>query len=108
MIEEIHDRANPDIGREWMRLMRQGNFEEAWKLSDRVLRSRAGAPCHHLPRHLQYVWDGAPVDGKRVLVRCYHGLGDTIQLIRYAPLLKRVGVRTIVWAQARLIPLLGN
>ena len=65
--------------------MRRGAFEAAWAISDAVLRARAGVPCWHWPRHLQYIWDGTPLTGKRVLVRCYHGLGDTIQFIRYAP-----------------------
>jgi hypothetical protein len=65
-----------------------------------------GAPCWNLPRHLQHVWSGAPLTGKRVLVRCYHGLGDTIQFIRYAALLKQVAAETIVWAQPELLPLL--
>jgi hypothetical protein len=89
-----------------MRHMRRGEFEAAWEISDVALRSRAGVPRWHLPRHLQYVWDGTPLDGKRVLVRCYHGLGDTIQFIRYAPLVKAVAAEVIVWAQPRLIPLL--
>ena len=90
----------------WMRHMRMGAFEEAWKFSDKVLESRAGQPCWHWPRHFQYVWDGRALAGKRVLVRCYHGLGDTIQFIRYAPLLKAIAAKVIVWAQAPLIPLL--
>ncbi|MFD2245329.1 glycosyltransferase family 9 protein [Pontibacter ruber] len=95
--------VTPDI---WMQHMRRGAFEEAWKHSDLVLRSRAGAPCWHLPRHLQYIWNGKSLEGKRVLVRCYHGLGDTIQFIRYAPLLKAIAAKVIVWAQPPLLPLL--
>jgi hypothetical protein len=86
--------------------MRCGAFEEAWKCSDAVLKSRAGKPCCHLPRHFQYIWDGSSLEGKRVLVRCYHGLGDTIQFIRYAPLVKTVAAEVTVWAQPPLIPLL--
>jgi hypothetical protein len=44
--------------------------------------------------------------GKRVLVRCYHGLGDTILFSRYMPLLKSRAREVIVWAQPKLIPLL--
>ncbi|TDH25259.1 ADP-heptose--LPS heptosyltransferase [Segetibacter sp. 3557_3] len=91
---------------DWMTYMRRGQFEEAWKFSDEVLQSRAGTPCWHLPRHLQYVWDGSSPEGKRVLVRCYHGLGDTIQFIRFMPMLKSVAKEVIVWAQPDLIPLL--
>ena len=57
----------------WMNYMLQGRWEEAWKISDAVLREHAGKPCWHLPRHQQYIWDGSSLDGKRVLVRCYHG-----------------------------------
>jgi hypothetical protein len=91
---------------EWMRCMRAGDFDGAWRVSDAVLRDAAGVPCWHLPRHQQWIWDGTPLAGKRVLVRCYHGLGDTIQFIRYAPLLKRIAAEVIVWAQPALIPLL--
>lgn len=90
----------------WMQHMRSGAFEEAWKLSDAVLKERAGQPCWHWPRHLQYVWDSSSLEGKRVLVRCYHGLGDTIQFARFMPRLKAVASEVIVWAQEPLIPLL--
>lgn len=93
---------------DWMRCMRRGEFEAAWRISDQVLRSRAGQTCWHLPRHLQWVWDGTPLDGKRVLVRCYHGLGDTIQFLRFLPLLKQIAAEVIVWAQPELIPLVRN
>jgi hypothetical protein len=90
----------------WLHHMRRGDFAAAWQHSDQDLAARAGQPCWHLPRHLQYVWDGRPLAGQRVLVRCYHGLGDTIQFIRYMPLLKAIGAEVIVWAQAELLPLL--
>jgi len=69
--------------------MRRGDFEAAWALGDREL-SRPPAPdAFTRPRHLQQIWDGRPIDGRRVLVRCYHGLGDTIQFARLLPLLAR-------------------
>ncbi|HEY0151540.1 MAG TPA: glycosyltransferase family 9 protein [Longimicrobium sp.] len=92
----------------WMRHMRGGDFEAAWRVSDAVLRGRAGTSCAHWPRHEQWVWNGAPLDGKRVFVRCYHGLGDTLQFIRYMPRLRKVAREVIVWAQPELIPLLST
>lgn len=92
----------------WMRHMRSGQFEKAWEHSDAVLKSRAGQPCWHWPRHFQYIWDGTPLHDKRVLVRCYHGLGDTIQFIRYIPLVKAIASEVIVWAQKELLPLLES
>jgi len=102
MSQEIQE-DSPDL---WMQHMRTGAFEEAWKKSDADLKARVGKPCWHLPRHFQYIWNGTTLENKRVLVRCYHGLGDTIQFIRYVPLLKAIAARVIVWAQASLIPLL--
>jgi hypothetical protein len=96
----------PATSQLWIQQMRRGAFEEAWKITDADVKARAGNPCWHLPRHFQYIWDGSSLQGKRVLVRCYHGLGDTIQFIRYAPLLKKMAREVIVWAQAALIPLL--
>ena len=52
------------------------------------------------------VWDGTPLDGKRVLVRCDHGLGDTIQFVRYAPLIAAIADQTAWWVPQQLIPLL--
>src|ERR1051325_8105906 len=102
MSHDLHD----DTSNMWMRYMRRGEFEEAWKFSDADLKSREGKPCWHLPRHFQYIWNGTSLKGKRVLVRCYHGLGDTIQFIRYMPLVKAIAAEVIVWAQQPLIPLL--
>ena len=97
-----------DAGAAWMTHMRRGDFAAAWEVSDAVLRGRAGTSCAHWPRHQQWVWNGEPVDGKRVLVRCYHGLGDTLQFIRYAERLGAVAREVAVWAQPELIPLLST
>jgi hypothetical protein len=88
--------------------MRRGAWADAWAVSDAVLATRAGTPCWHLPRHQQWAWDGTPVDGRRVLVRCYHGLGDTLQFIRFAPEIRARAAQLIVWAQPALIPLLES
>ena len=85
--------------------MRRGDFDRAWKISDALLAIKRD---ENLPRWFQSVWDGRSVVGKRVLVRCYHGLGDTIQFIRYARLLKAIAAEVIVWVQPSLIPLLRS
>ena len=92
-----------DLASSWMAAARAGDFRRAWQIADRALALRDGATCWHLPRHEQWVWDGRPLDGRRVLVRCYHGLGDTIQYARFLP---RVQANVVVWAQAELLPLL--
>ena len=70
---------------DWFHYMRTGDFEAAWRLSDALRATEPPASHRHTPRHLQRIWDGTPLHGRRVLIRCYHGLGDTVQFIRYAP-----------------------
>jgi hypothetical protein len=101
----INDPPNNDL---WFEAMRRGEFAAAWKISDALLPATRKQDHRVLPRHEQNIWDGRSVAGKRVLVRCYHGLGDTIQFIRYAALLKRIAAEVIVWMQPSLIPLLHS
>ena len=90
--------------------MKRGEFGAARSISDIFLRSHLAAPraATDVPRHQQLIWNGASLQGKRVLVRCYHGLGDTIQFVRYVPLLKEIAAHVTVWAQRSLIPLLST
>lgn len=90
--------------------MLRGDFAAAWSISDRVLRERIalGEPCDHWPRHEQYVWRGGSLRDLRVLVRCYHGLGDTIQFVRLLAPLRAETRRTILWAQPALCELLAS
>lgn len=105
MHAETELEATPEA---WLAHMRRGDFAAAWEVSDRILEARGGAPTWHLPRHAQSVWGGEPLEGRRVLVRCYHGLGDTIQFIRYAPLVASVAQELTVWAQPALLRLLAT
>jgi hypothetical protein len=94
----------------WTAAMRRGDFAAAWQVSDAVLRERVASctTCWHWPRHRQFVWTGGALEGRRVLVRCYHGLGDTLQFIRFAEPLSRLARRVVVWAQPALMPLLRS
>jgi hypothetical protein len=89
----------------WTAAMRRGDFTRAWQICDAHLAARLarGDPKHVGPRHLQNIWDGSPLAGKRVLVRCYHGLGDTVQFIRFAAPLRRIASEVILWVQPHLL-----
>jgi hypothetical protein len=86
--------------------MRRGEFELAWQISDSVLRERLSIPSNYRPRKTKSLWTGTPLAGKRVSIHCHHGLGDTIQFIRHAPLLQAKTAELTVWAQSTLITLL--
>lgn len=49
----------------------------------------------HPPAFLQPVWDGSSLRGKTILLYAEQGLGDTIQFVRYAPLVKEKGGQVI-------------
>jgi ADP-heptose:LPS heptosyltransferase len=94
----------------WMAAMRRGDFARAWATSDRVLADRIARNGFDftLPRHRQAIWNGRPLAGKHVLVRCYHGLGDTIMFIRFAKRLRAIARSVTVWVQPLLMPLVAR
>jgi hypothetical protein len=66
-------------------------FEWRWKKKD--------TPPRAFP---QPVWDGAPLDGRTILLHAEQGLGDAIQFIRYAELVKRSGGAVVLECPAKL------
>ncbi len=53
-------------------------------------------------------WDGSDLTGKTILLYAEQGFGDTLQFIRYLPLVQALGGRVMVECQAELIPLLAQ
>jgi hypothetical protein len=95
---------------DWVAAIRAGDFERVWRIADRDLAAlgRAGPIKHEGPRHLQRIWRGEPLQGRRILVRCYHGLGDTLQFARFLLPLRRLAREVIVWCQPELLSLIGE
>jgi tetratricopeptide (TPR) repeat protein len=56
-------------------------------------------------RFEQPMWDGGPLHGRTILAWAEFALGDSIQCLRYLPLLKELGARVVVECQATLAPL---
>jgi hypothetical protein len=98
------------IFRQWSDALRRNDFDRAWELSDRSLSEycRSGAPKYAGDRHEQRIWRGEDLRNKLVLVRCYHGLGDTIQFIRFAKPLRQIAREVVVWCQPELVPLVRD
>lgn len=93
----------------WAKYMRNGDFESAWKVRDSSLQLNGDKSTWHQPRHLQLIWNGkTTLEKKKVLIRCYHGLGDTIQFIRYVPIVNKIASETVTWVQPELIRLLST
>ena len=86
--------------------MRRGDFEEAWQISDSIVRERVSTPLGRREGRAKCLWDRTALSGKHVWIRCHHGLGDTIQFARYVPLVKATAAEVTVCTQTTLISLL--
>ncbi len=81
-----------------------GNFAEGWPEYEWRWRNKPSrSPAFDIPR-----WNGEPLLGKSILLHSEQGLGDTIQFVRFAPLIKKLGARVIVECQSRLRELLAS
>ncbi len=61
-----------------------------------------------MPPFPQPLWDGSPLGGRTILVHAEQGLGDSLQFIRFAPLVKERGGRVLVRCRAPLFKLLAS
>ncbi|WP_263385650.1 glycosyltransferase family protein [Granulicella arctica] len=72
----------------WQLNMSAGDFEQAWQASDRIHARNTPDP-HRF-------WTGESIEGKDIVVRSLRGLGDAVQMFRYAPQL-RAQARSVTW-----------
>lgn len=59
-------------------------------------------------RYRQRRWKGDELDGRTLLLYAQHGLGDTLQFVRYVPRVAKYGGRVVLQVQSQLLPLLGE
>ncbi len=81
-------------------LMR-GDFARGWPEFESRLRTQYALPPHPQPR-----WHGEGLGGRRILIHHEWGMGDTLQFVRYAPLVEARGGEVILEVPGRLVPLL--
>lgn len=81
-----------------------GDFEAGW--SEYRWRWRVGDLQRPLTR--TPVWDGSPVMGKSILLTAEQGIGDTLNFVRFAEILRDAGAKTVVYAQTPLLALLQS
>ncbi len=94
-----HANARSGLG---ILLLMRGNFGEGWDEYEWRLRSseRKG------PRFPESPWPGDNPAGKHIYVQAEQGFGDTLQFVRYIPLLASRGASVTLRAHQQLVTLL--
>ena len=88
-------------------LLTLGDFDAGWK--EYEWRWKTAAFARQRRPFQSGPWLGEqPVSGKTILLHAEQGFGDTIQFIRYAPLLARQGAKVVCEVQAELRPVLSQ
>lgn len=72
-------------------------YEWRWQTGDLVM-----------PPFVQPLWDGSPMAGRTILLHAEQGLGDTLQFIRYAALIRQQGSMVVFDCPRALVRLLAG
>jgi tetratricopeptide (TPR) repeat protein len=95
--------ANAHWNRSLVQLL-QGDFQRGWSEYEWRWQMRRSPPRPFS----QPLWEGGPLQGRTILLHAEQGLGDTIQFIRYAELVKQQGGTVVVESQRPLVSLLAS
>jgi len=93
--------AHYNLSMLWLLL---GNFEQGWPEYEWRWRTKDYSSA---PRP-QPAWDGRPLDGKTILLHAEQGLGDTLQFIRYAAMVKQRGATVVAECPPALLDVLAG
>jgi tetratricopeptide (TPR) repeat protein len=81
-----------------MALLLTGHYTEGW--TEYEWRRRLQDRSRY--EFVQPVWDGSDISGKTIFLYAEQGFGDTIQFVRFAPLVAERGARVIIECQKEL------
>ncbi|MCC8961266.1 tetratricopeptide repeat protein [Bradyrhizobium sp. Pear76] len=85
-------------------LFARGDWLAAW--AEFEWRLKEPQVSKHLLSTDRPQWKGEDLAGKTILLQFEQGFGDTLQFVRYAPMVKARGGRVILRAQGPLLPML--
>jgi len=109
LFDYIRARQLNDATADWNLALLQmltGNFEAGWAGRESRWR-KSDAPPY--PKFSQPMWLGKePIEGKTILVHVDEGAGDTIQFVRYVPMLAERGARVILVVERHLHSLMSG
>ena len=87
-------------------LLSLGDYAEGWKEYEW---RHKWERINHIERAFsQPQWQGEPLEGRTILIHTEQGFGDTLQFVRYVPLVAKAGGRVILEVHPALFPLLQH
>ncbi len=100
---------SPDLRlNEGISMLALGMWPEGWEQLEARLSMPHLNPVDQFPKDVPH-WRGeTDIAGKSILLQAEQGLGDTLQFIRYAPLVAALGARVVVRVQPTLGALLAR
>lgn len=84
----------------------EGDFENGWREYEWRWRTEKYQPQWN--RLTVPAWQGQPLDGKTLFVHVEQGIGDTLQFVRYLPLIEKTGGRIVLEVQPPLSRLMAT
>ncbi|MBF0147820.1 MAG: tetratricopeptide repeat protein [Magnetococcales bacterium] len=81
-----------------------GDFQRGWQHCEWRLKMRA----YQIAGHSQPIMDQAMAKGRQILLHCEQGMGDSIQMIRYAAMIKEMGATVVVFCPKALTRLFAT
>ncbi len=84
-------------------LLITGNFEEGWREYEWRF-----AVAKHERNFGQPLWSGEPLDAQTILIQSEQGFGDTLQFVRYIPMVAERGGRVVIEVPQPLVRLIHN
>jgi Flp pilus assembly protein TadD len=93
--------AHRNMGMIWLIL---GDFLRGWPEYEWRWQCKEADP----PEFPRPWWDGSPLEGRTILLFAEQGLGDTLQFVRYAPMVARRGGRVCLQCSPALVELLAG
>jgi tetratricopeptide (TPR) repeat protein len=98
--------AAPDLPEAWLgratTLLAAGDFARGW----REYAARWRLKATPMPPYPMPLWAGEEPAGRTILLHAEQGLGDTLQFVRFAPMVAARGARVVLRVQPPLLRLL--
>ena len=106
-IYEIKPSANDARYLEALALLALGDFENGWRKHESRWYAHLGQPLRRVAPGPYWLGD-SDLTGRTILVHAEQGHGDTVQFLRYIPLLRQQAARVILEVQPALKPMLAG